>query len=43
MEVSRFRILFLSLLAVTVLPGCSLLGGRDDDRTKNNQEHNGEW
>jgi outer membrane beta-barrel protein len=32
MEVSRFRILFLSLLAVTVLPGCSLLGGRDDDR-----------
>jgi outer membrane beta-barrel protein len=32
MEVSRFRILFLSLLAVTVLPGCSLLGGRDNDR-----------
>jgi outer membrane beta-barrel protein len=32
MEVSRFRILFLSLLAVTVLPGCSLLGGRDSDR-----------
>ncbi len=27
MEVSRFRILFLSLLAVTVLPGCSMLGG----------------
>lgn len=32
MEVSRFRILFLSLLAVTVLPGCSLLGGRGDDQ-----------
>jgi outer membrane beta-barrel protein len=32
MEVSRFRILFLSLLAVTVLPGCSLLGGKGDDR-----------
>lgn len=32
MEVSRFRVLFLSLLAVTVLPGCSMLGGRDDDR-----------
>lgn len=33
MEVSRFRVLFLSLLAVTVLPGCSLMpGGRDDDR-----------
>ncbi len=30
MEVSRFRILFLSLLAVTVLPGCSMLGGRGD-------------
>ncbi|MBM0107408.1 outer membrane beta-barrel domain-containing protein [Steroidobacter sp. S1-65] len=32
MEVSRFRVLFLSLLAVTVLPGCSMMGGRDDDR-----------
>ncbi|MBL8266152.1 outer membrane beta-barrel domain-containing protein [Steroidobacter sp.] len=32
MEVSRFRILFLSLLAVTVLPGCSLLGGRGVDQ-----------
>jgi outer membrane beta-barrel protein len=32
MEVSRFRVLFLSLLAVTVLPGCSMLGGRDNDR-----------
>jgi outer membrane beta-barrel protein len=32
MEVSRFRILFLSLLAVTVLPGCSMLGGRSDDK-----------
>jgi outer membrane beta-barrel protein len=32
MEVSRFRVLFLSLLAVTVLPGCSLLGGRDEQR-----------
>lgn len=32
MEVSRFRILFLSLLAVTVLPGCSLLPGRGNDR-----------
>lgn len=32
MEVSRFRVLFLSLLAVTVLPGCSMLGGRGDDR-----------
>lgn len=31
MEVSRFRILFLSLLAVTVLPGCSLLGGKGDE------------
>lgn len=30
MEVSRFRVLFLSLLAVTVLPGCSMLGGRGD-------------
>lgn len=33
MEVSRFRILFLSLLAVTVLPGCSLLGGRADPQS----------
>ena len=32
MEVHRFRVLFLSLLACTVLPGCSLLGGRDADR-----------
>ena len=32
MEVSRFRILFLTLLAVTVLPGCSLLGGRKNDQ-----------
>lgn len=32
MEVCRFRILFLSLLAVTALPGCSMLGGRDNDR-----------
>nr|WP_298719922.1 outer membrane beta-barrel domain-containing protein [uncultured Steroidobacter sp.] len=32
MEVSRFRVLFLSLLAVTALPGCSMLGSRDDDR-----------
>ena len=31
MEVHRFRVLFLSLLAVTVLPGCSMLGGRDDE------------
>lgn len=34
MEVSRFRILFLSLLAVTVLPGCATFGGRDNDRPK---------
>jgi outer membrane beta-barrel protein len=32
MEVSRFRILFLTLLAATVLPGCSMLGGRSGDR-----------
>ena len=32
MEVSRFRILFLTLLAVTVLPGCSMLGGRNKDK-----------
>ena len=32
MEVSRFRILFLTLLAATVLPGCSMLGGRSNDK-----------
>ena len=32
MEVSRFRVLFLTLLAATVLPGCSMLGGRANDK-----------
>ena len=32
MEVSRFRLLFLTCLCATALPGCSWLGlGRDSD------------
>ena len=32
MEVSRFRVLFLILLAASVLPGCSMLGRGGDDK-----------